>query len=221
MNAFASPRLTLVTDRRLCPDGGLADTVAEAVAGGVDAVQLREKDLGCRDLLRLARTLRAVTAGRALLFVNGPAGLARAAGADGVQLSEDGQSIAVARRRGGAGLIAARSVHSVEGARAAEQDGADMLVLGTIFPSRSHPGGATGGLDLVRQVTRAVRIPVIGIGGIVADNAAGVIAAGASGVAVISSILAAAAPRQAAERLRAVVDTAIAGAPLVEAEQRT
>jgi thiamine-phosphate diphosphorylase len=81
-------------------------------------------------------------------------------------------------------------------------------VLGTIYPSRSHPGGATGGLELVAQVSREARVPVIAIGGITVENAGEVIRAGASGVAVISAILAAKDVRRAATALREGVETA-------------
>ncbi len=83
-----------------------------------------------------------------------------------------------------------------------------MLVLGTVFPSQSHPGGPTIGLEGVREVCDAVSIPVIGIGGITAANAGDVIRAGASGVAVISAIFDADDPRAAAAELRAAIDAA-------------
>jgi thiamine-phosphate diphosphorylase len=106
------------------------------------------------------------------------------------------------------GALISRSVHSLEAAVQAERDGADMLILGTVFPSPSHPGGPTIGLDGVRAVCDAVSIPVIGIGGITAQNAGDVIRAGASGIAVISAIFDADDPREAAAELRAAIDTA-------------
>jgi thiamine monophosphate synthase len=108
----------------------------------------------------------------------------------------------------GESIIISRSVHSVEAAERAERDGADMLVLGTAFPSSSHPGAPTIGLDGVRAVSEAVSIPVIGIGGITAANAGDVIRAGASGVAVISAIFDADDPRAAAAELRTAIDAA-------------
>jgi thiamine-phosphate pyrophosphorylase len=85
-------------------------------------------------------------------------------------------------------------------AHAASQD-IDYLVIGTIFPSESHPGGATGGTALIKNVTGAVSTPVIGIGGITASNAAAVVAAGACGVAVIGAIIGQRDPASAARRL--------------------
>jgi thiamine biosynthesis protein ThiS len=200
----------LVTDRTLCPRQGPGlPALVDAVAGSVDAVQVREKDLADADLLALARDLREVTRGRALLFVNGHADVALAAAADGVQLGEDAEPVEAVRRRVGDRLLIGRSVHTVEGALAAEEAGADLLVLGTIYPSRSHPGGATGGSDLVARVSRRTRLPVIGIGGITEANAGEVIRAGAAGIAVISAILTAAEPVRAAATLRAVVNAAL------------
>jgi thiamine-phosphate pyrophosphorylase len=198
-------RLMLVTDRTLLPPGALVAAVDRAVAGGVDAVQLREKDVPEAELLALGRELRAVTCGRALLLLNGPARLARALGADGVHLPENAAQPEAAER---AGLLLGRSVHDAAGAEAAERAGVDYLVVGTVYPSRSHPGGLTGGQDLVRNVCERVRLPVVGIGGITATNAGEVMHAGAAGVAVISAVLAAPDPRAAAERLAGVVRAA-------------
>ena len=204
-----APRLMLVTDRTLCSVQRLPALVAEAVAAGVDAVQLREKNLPAAELLALARRLRESVGKRALVFVNGAADVALASGADGVQLGEDAEPVSTVRARTGSRLLIGRSVHSVEGAVAAEQDGADLLVLGTIYPSRSHPGGATSGPELIDAVMRRVDLPVIGIGGIDEVHVKEVVRAGATGVAVISAILAAPDPVQAAQRLREAVDTAL------------
>ena len=133
-------------------------------------VQLRDKDCPAEELLSLACELRRVTEGRALLIVNDRVDVALLSGADGVQLGEKALDAASARRLVGSEMLIGRSVHSVEGAAEAEADGADFLVLGTIFETASHPGADTGGLELVRDVTGMVGIPVIGIGGISESN---------------------------------------------------
>jgi thiamine-phosphate diphosphorylase len=99
-------------------------------------------------------------------------------------------------------------VHSVEAARDAERDGASLLIAGTVFASASHPGGETIGSDGLREICAAVRVPVLGIGGITAANAGDVIRAGASGVAVISAIAGADDPQAAAHGLRHAIDAA-------------
>ena len=164
-------------------------------------VQLREKDMPPFELLRLARRLRRITEGRALLIVNDRVDVAMLARADGVQLGETALDVADVRSLVGPDMLIGRSVHSEVGAVDAECQGADYLVLGTVFESASHPDGRVGGLDLVREVTQAVGIPVLGIGGITADNATGVMDAGASGIAVITAITMAEDPRMAASNL--------------------
>ena len=196
------PCLALVTDRALCEPDSLARQVQRAVTGGVDLVQLREKALPGGELLTLARDLRDVTRGKALLLVNDRVDVALACGADGVQLAEDGLPPAEARRLLGPGLLIGRSVHSVEGAVRAEVDGADFLVLGTVFPSPSHPTGEVTGPSLVARVRQAVGLPILGIGGITAHNVASVIAAGGQGAAVISAIIGTPDPTHAAAELR-------------------
>ena len=195
------PCLCLVTDRGRTASGDIVNTARAAVDGGVGMVQLREKDCPAGELLSLARELRRVTDGRALLMVNDRVDIALLSGADGVQLGEDGLDVASARRLVGSGMLIGRSVHSVKGAVEAESSGADFLVLGTIFETASHPGADTGGLDLVRDVTGRVRIPVIGIGGISGSNVAGLLESGASGAAVISAISMARDPKAASSQL--------------------
>jgi thiamine-phosphate diphosphorylase len=209
MNALPVPALMLVTDRTLTGDGsGLVAQVERAVAGGVNLVQLREKELPDNDLRELGLRLRRATVGRALLLVNGPPALAAAIGADGVHLAEDALAIGAVKRATRGRLLVGRSVHSLDAAQRAADDGADYLVLGTIFASRSHPGGETGGMALIEQVTKALRTPVIAIGGITTHNTAEVVGAGASGIAVISAILGQPDPRAAAHALHATLDNA-------------
>ena len=199
---LVAPTLCLVTDRRRTASGDLAGLAAAAVEGGVGMVQLREKDLPAGELLALARMLRRATVGRALLIVNDRVDVAMASGADGVQLGENGLDVASARRLAGASMLIGRSVHSAEGARAAEAEGADFLVLGTVFDTASHPGAETGGLELVREATAGVGVPVLGIGGVSESNVGGLMEAGAAGAAVISAISMDADPKGAAFRLR-------------------
>lgn len=196
------PLLCLVTDRTLCGADALAATVDAAVSGGVDAVQLRERDLPAGELLKLALSLRRVTRGRAALIINDRLDVALAAQADGLHLPETSISVADSRAIAPPHLMLSKAVHDAPGAAAADAEGADMLVLGTVFDTVSKPGAATGGLTLVREVTRGLRAPVLAIGGIRAANAGAVIEAGASGVAVISAIMSAEDPEAAARELK-------------------
>jgi thiamine-phosphate pyrophosphorylase len=195
----------LVTDRRRVV-GDLVEAIAAALDGGVDMVQLREKDLPAGELLRLARRVRGVTAGRALLLVNDRADVALLAGADGVHLGEAGLPVAAARAWLPARMLVGRSVHSVAAAREAEQDGADYLVAGTLFPSRSHPDAVPAGPGLLQEIAARVQLPVLGIGGIGPGEAPECRRCGAAGVAVIDAVLSAADPRAAAAALREALD---------------
>ena len=196
------PCLCLVTDRSVGGEATLVTRVAEAVAGGVDLVQVREKDLHGAQLLDLAQRLRDAIGDRALLVVNERVDVAAALPAEGVQLGEDAMPVAAARRILGPDMLIGRSVHSVEGAERAVSDGADFLVVGTMFASRSHPGEEPTGPDLVKRIVPRCQLPSIGIGGITKDNCRQVIEAGATGVAVITGILAAPSPGVAARNLK-------------------
>lgn len=197
------PWLCLVTDHAVCQGGysGLERVVAAALEGGVNVVQLREKGLPAGELCELARRLHRLTRdAEAALVVNDRLDVALAAEADGVHLPGAGLPTAFAREVIGNRLVG-RSVHAVAEAVQAEQQGADYLVLGTIFRSESHPDQTPAGPQLIRKVRQRVKAPVIAIGGITAQNAAQAIADGASGIAVVRAILADPYPRQAARRL--------------------
>lgn len=209
--ALPYPCLCLVTDRRVARDNDdLAARVAAAVAGGVDLVQLREKDLPGGQLLKLATTLEERISGRAWLIINERVDVAAALPAAGVQLGEDALPVAAARWLLGPDALLGRSVHSLAGANVAVVDGADFLIAGTMYASRSHPGEPPAGPELIRQIAADIDTPILGIGGITPDNVGAVMQAGASGVAVITNILAATDPEQAAARLKAAMRAALA-----------
>jgi len=196
------PILCLVTQRAYAQRESLATLVEMAIAGGVDMIQLREKDLSEADLLFLAHQMRTVTQGKTLFLVNGPVDVALSASADGIQMGEESIPIKAVRRSSQDRLLIGRSVHSKEGAQNAEALGADFLIVGTIFPTASKSGVAPAGLQLLSQIAKAVTIPFLAIGGVNKQNVAQVMEQGCSGVAVISAILGAEDPRQAAEELK-------------------
>jgi thiamine-phosphate pyrophosphorylase len=203
-----SRALMLVTNRQQCRSGSLVETVAQAVAGGVTAVQLREKDMPAGELLALARQLRGVCGPDALLLINDRVDVALMAGADGVHLGEQSVPVAAARKLLPPSMLVGRSVHSVNAAREAEQDGADYLLVGTLFPSPSHPDVVPAGAELLQNIKARVAIPVLGIGGINVENADACWKAGADGIAVQSAILRAEDARAAAARLAPVPEEA-------------
>jgi thiamine-phosphate pyrophosphorylase len=197
------PVLMLVTDRRVAGgEDALIQKVAAAVEGGVNVVQLREKDLAHDPLVSLGRRLREVIAGRAVFLVNASAFGASAfvaleCGADGVHAAENAAPI----KGRPEGLIGGRSVHSLEAARRAEADFVDYVIFGPVYQTESHEGAPAVGLRGLAAVVNGIAIPVIAIGGITATRVPEVLAAGAQGVAVIRAVLAADDPQAAAESL--------------------
>lgn len=197
------PRLYLVTDRTRTAGRPLLQVIESALQGGVDAVQLREKDLAARALVELGHELRALcNRYGARLLVNDRIDVALAIGADGIHLPVNSFSPRDARRLLGADAWIGISTHTLAEARAARDAGADFIVFGPIFDTPSKRAfGAPVGLNALGDVTRALSTPVVAIGGITAAQVQALRARGARGIAVISAILEAAAPQQAARAL--------------------
>jgi thiamine-phosphate pyrophosphorylase len=203
--------LCYITDRR--PFSGdqaaqrrrLLDKIAEAARAGVDFIQLREKDLSTRDLERLAReAVRAVAdavehrpAGRretgnrkretaSRLLINSRADVALAAGAGGVHLRGDDVSVPDARlifaRAGILKALVGVSCHTRAEVEQAASGGADFVVFAPVF---EKSGQAGVGLEALRDMCRAVTLPVLALGGVTLENARACITAGAAGVAAI------------------------------------
>jgi thiamine-phosphate diphosphorylase len=190
----------LVTDLDLTTGQALEEIVARSLAGGVNVVQLRAPGLPARDLLRTAQALRHIVQPPALLIINDRVDVALASEADGVQLGERSLPVAVARGLAPT-LVIGASVHGLASAQDAERDGADYLIVGTMFPSGSHPGKVPEGIGLLRSIRSQVAVPLVGIGGITSENVPEVMETGASGAAVISSIMTASDPAAAARAL--------------------
>jgi thiamine-phosphate pyrophosphorylase len=201
----ASPLVCYVTDRRAFPPPSpcsastqlgwashLLDAIARAAEAGVDAIQLREKDLTGKVLLDLATAANARAEGK--LIINDRLDVALAAGAAGVHLGGGSVPVsAVTRLRGTGGgralpegFLVGRSCHSLEEAQEAERAGADYIYFGPVFPTPSKARfGPPQGVSALQAVCRSVRIPVFAIGGITLENAGTCVAAGAAGLAAI------------------------------------
>jgi thiamine-phosphate pyrophosphorylase len=184
-------RLLLVTDRHRTGGRALLAVLRDAVEGGVQAVQLRERDLPVRELLVLAQEVRAVTAPRSVpLIVNDRVDLAIALDLDGVHLRANSLPVPVARRLVGASRFVGISTHSVEEVRQANRDGADYVVFGPVFDTPSKRSfGPPLGLEALAEACRQSAIPVFAIGGVTGARVRDVRRAGAHGVAVIGAIL--------------------------------
>ncbi|WP_096389840.1 thiamine phosphate synthase [Halopenitus persicus] len=205
-------RTYLVTQRSRSAGRESAAIADAAIESGVDAVQLREKGVDARERYRLGRRLRDRTAGTDVAFiVNDRIDLAAAVDADGVHLGQSDLPVSVAREQLDPESIVGCSASTVAEATAAVEAGADYLGVGAVYGSDSKEVADRKdgiGPERVREIAAAVPIPVVGIGGIDADNAAPVVEAGAAGVAVISGITAAADPGAATRALREAVTDA-------------
>ena len=185
--------LYLVTDRHQARGRSLQDVVSAALRAGVRAIQLREKDLPTRPLLALARELTDLARSYgARVLVNDRADVCLAADSDGTHLPTAGLRPAAARRVLGPGRLIGVSAHSTDEAVRAEKDGADFIVLGPIFetPSKSAFGPPIG-LGELECARMRCRVPLFGIGAITAPRVREVVKAGAHGVAVVGSVMAA------------------------------
>jgi thiamine-phosphate pyrophosphorylase len=185
-------RLYLITDRKLVTRYSLLVTaVEEALKGGVKAVQLREKDLPIRELLDMAYRMRETTSRySAKLFINDRVDIAMAVGADGVHLGQKSMPAYAAKKASKGKLVAGVSTHSIAEAIEAEEDGADFITFGPVYPTPSKlKYGEPVGTDALNKVCNAVSIPVFAISGIKTENIKSVLDSGADGVAVISAIL--------------------------------
>jgi thiamine-phosphate pyrophosphorylase len=185
--------LYVITDQHQTESRSLEEVIAAALAGGARAFQLREKDLSARELCRLAENLltRTRRAG-ALLLINDRVDVALGVGADGVHLTRRSLPPAAVRSILRPGMRLGVSCHTREEALEAASGGADFILLGPIFPTSSKAAyGPPAGPVLIRQVRPAVACPILGVGGITAENAGEVLGAGADGVAVISAVMSA------------------------------
>lgn len=196
--------LYVILDRTASRGRDLREILDGVIAGGGHLVQYREKEWPSRRCLPLLEDLRQRAKQAGVSFVvNDRLDLALAVEADGLHLGQDDLPASVARRLLPSSMFLGVSTHSLAEARQAEQDRADYVAVGSIYPTATKPEFQLVGLDLLRAVRPQVKVPLVGIGGITADNAARVIEAGADGVAVISAVCGA---RDPAEVTRLLLD---------------
>lgn len=196
--------LYLVTDRSLSTGRTTAEVVASAIKGGVTCVQLREKTCSTREFIDEAASLKPILHAHHIpLLINDRVDVALAINADGVHLGQSDMRISDARRILKPHMVVGISAESVEDAVRAENEGADYIGISPVFATGTKTDTATPlGLVGVRQIRRAVKIPLVGIGGINASNSADVISHGADGIAVVSAIVSAESPERAARDIR-------------------
>ena len=197
-------RLCLLLTRALCRHPWEV-VLARAIEGGVDAVQVREKSLGGRELVAHARAVRALCAPFGVaVIVNDRLDVALASGADGVHLGTDDLPLRDARRIAGDDFRIGASTHSLEEARAAIDAGADHCGVGAMYESSLKPGLAPSGEAYLRAFVAAFPgVPHLAIGGIAPGRVAALARAGCRGVAVSSAICGADDPAAAARAIAA------------------
>ena len=186
-----SSRLLLVTDRHQTKGRPLVPLLQRVLSVAAPAIQLRERDLSVRDLVTLAREVQALTNScGSQLLINDRIDIALALDGVGVHLRSNSLPVFVARRLLGTDRLLGVSVHSIEEAVEAESQGADYVILGPIYETPSKQAfGAPLGIRTLEKACRAVRIPIVGIGGVTAVRAREIRQAGAFGAAVITAIL--------------------------------
>jgi thiamine-phosphate pyrophosphorylase len=209
-------RLNAIVDPERANGRSLSELTRLVVAGGATLIQLRDKHGATRQMIEEARAIKAALAGTGVrLVVNDRVDVALVAGADGVHLGQEDMRVEDARRLLGPGAIIGLSIKTVALANAAPLEQLDYVGVGGVYATTSKdnpnkPIGVNGLRDIVHAFHARKRdLPVCGIAGIDASNAAAAIAAGADGVAVISALSMKSDPEAAARELRGVVDAAL------------
>lgn len=210
-------RVYAIVDPEHAGGHGLAELGAQLASGGATLVQLRDKKGETREMIERARALlNALAPSRVPLLINDRVDVALAVGAAGVHIGQDDMPVTDARRLLGRQAIIGLSVKTLQQAAAAPLDTLDYVAVGGVFATTSKDNtSAPIGLEGLRSITGAIRarapgFPVCAIAGINERNAAGVIESGADGVSVISALSLVDDPRAATQRLRNIVDGALA-----------
>lgn len=198
------PRLLLITDRHLTHN--LAPSISQAVAGGVDHVLLREKELDDPQFSLLAHTLLHALAGSAArLLISGRPHLAKSLGAAGVHLPQKGPSVARTRIILGDSMLLGCSCHDEPSAKQAFDEGADYVTLSPVFPTQSHPQAPPLGLKKFAEIRHRLPGPVLALGGITSENVKQTMTSGAFGIALIRGILDKKNPQSHAEIISSLI----------------
>lgn len=197
--------LYLVTDRRFIGKQTLAEAVEQAILGGCTMVQLREKELSSLDFYWQAIKIKQITDSYHIpLIINDRVDIAMAVQADGVHIGQHDIPAAAVRKMIGKDMLVGVSVSTVEQAIKAQQDGADYLGVGAMFPTGTKTDADFVSMERLKEIRKAVSLPIVVIGGINKDNAYCFKTIGIDGLAVVSAILAQPNIKVAAEELKAI-----------------
>ena len=191
----------------LVTDGGAGEkfytTVEQAVQSGATMVQLREKMRNSREFYETALRIKKITSSHGVpLIINDRLDIALAVDAEGLHVGQEDLPVAVARKILGPDKILGATAATVRDAMAAERDGADYLGSGAVFPTSTKASKAVLPMDILMQIKKALKIPVVAIGGITPGNMVPVLQAGVDGVAVVSAIMASSDPAAETEMFK-------------------
>jgi thiamine-phosphate pyrophosphorylase len=202
--------LYLVTDRFLCGTKSLEDVVLLAAEGGISCVQLREKDISTRLFVSEAHAIKKLLEPFGIpLIINDRIDVVLACGADGVHIGQDDMPYAIARKLLGPKAIIGLSVETWADVEESQNLDVDYIGVSPVFatPTKTDTKGAWG-LDGLTKIKRYSRHPLVAIGGLNESNARQTIEAGADSIAVVSAICAAPDPKEAAKKLKNIIDEA-------------
>lgn len=181
--------LYVVTDRTWLGGKSLSKQIEDIIKAGATCIQLREKDISFYEFLEIAREIKAVTDKyRVPFLINDNVEVALAVDADGVHVGQNDDEITVAREKLGIDKIIGVSAHTVEEALIAQENGADYIGVGAVFSTSTKLDANTVPMDVLEDISEAVDIPVVAIGGINKKNILELSQSGIHGVALISAI---------------------------------
>jgi thiamine-phosphate pyrophosphorylase len=186
----SSLHLIAITENLYANGRNLVEMMKDAVAGGATMVQFRDEKSSFKEVIRIFNQLNEIVQKSGIPFIiNDRVDVALAVGADGVHLGEEDMDPVTARRLLGENRIIGSTVRNSSQAKEAEEKGTDYLAVGSIFPSKTKREVEVVGLSTLKSIIKAVRIPVVAIGGINLKNLSQVLETGVTGVAVIQSLL--------------------------------
>ena len=197
----------IITNADIAPGRDHIQGAREALQGGADVIQFREKNMDTGKMIRVCQIVQDLCRQYGAIFiVNDRVDVALAMDADGVHVGQQDMAANIARRLIGPQKILGVSAGNLERAKKAEADGADYVGVGMIFPAGLKKDlRAAKGVEVLREVSQAVKVPIVAIGGIDHSNAPLCIEAGAAGCAVITAVIGAPDVRQAAANLAQVI----------------
>jgi len=201
--------LYVILDRQFLAGRDELEVTSQIIEGGARVIQLRDKQSKKGELLLLAQKLRELCSQAGILFiVNDYLDLALAADADGLHIGQEDLPLPAVRRELPIDAIVGCSVTTVSQATRAQNEGADYIAVGSMFPTTTKKEAIVVGVDMLKELKRTISIPVVAIGGINQNNVGEVVTAGADAVAVISAVMGEKDVRSAVKKLVAKMDLA-------------